>query len=62
MRIEKPAEYVKVVASLAPKQVEIKENAFDGLTDAELDALIVAARDALGIVGEDPSGTDQAPN
>lgn len=49
VRTEKPHEYLKVVASLLPKQVEIKEGAFDGVGDEELAALIVAAREALGV-------------
>lgn len=48
VRTERPHEYLKVVASLLPKQVEIKEGAFDGLSDEELSALVVAARSALG--------------
>lgn len=52
VRAERPHEYLKVVASLLPKQVEIKEGAFDGIGDDELSALIVAARSALGVAGE----------
>jgi hypothetical protein len=52
VRDERPHEYLKVVASLLPKQVEIKEGAFDGIGDEELSALIVAARSALGVAGE----------
>lgn len=47
VRAEKPAEYLKVVASLLPKQVEIKEGIFDGISDEELAALVAAARSAL---------------
>ena len=56
VRIQRPHEYLKVVASLLPKQVEIKEGAFDGLTDEELSALVVAARSALGAVEGDAGG------
>lgn len=52
VRTERPHEYLKVVASLLPKQVEIKEGAFDGIGDEELSALIVAARSALGVADE----------
>lgn len=48
VRAEKPAEYLKVVASLLPKQVEIREGAFDGVSDEQLAALVSAARSALG--------------
>lgn len=47
VRTERPQDYLKVVASLLPKQVEIKEDAFDGLSDDELAALVAAARSAL---------------
>lgn len=49
VRSERPHEYLKVVASLLPKQVEIKEGAFDGVSDEQLAALVHAARDALGV-------------
>lgn len=49
VRLEKPDQYLKVVASLLPKQVEIKEGAFDGVSDEQLTALVAAARSALGI-------------
>jgi hypothetical protein len=46
---ENPAGYLRVIASIVPKQLEIERNPFDGVTDDELAALIAAARDALGI-------------
>lgn len=49
VRQERPHEYLKVVASILPKQVEIKEGAFDGVSDEEIAALVVAARSALGV-------------
>jgi hypothetical protein len=61
MLAERPAEYVKVVASILPKQLEIKENTFDGVTDEQLEALIAAARSALGFVElKDVTPVDQA--
>ena len=48
-RTDNPAAYVKIIASLLPQQIEIKESAFDGIADDELAALIVAAREALGV-------------
>jgi len=50
VRDERPHEYLKIVASLLPKQIEIKEGAFDGVDDEALAALVAAARSALGIV------------
>ena len=49
----------KVVASLLPKQLEIKEAPFDGVSDEELAALIVAARSALGLAKEGGDGTEE---
>ena len=57
VREERPHEYLKVVASLLPKQIEIKEGAFDGISDEELAALVVAARSALGIAEGGGEGT-----
>ena len=59
VRAEKPADYLKVVASLLPKQVEIKEGAFDGVSDEQLAALVAAARSALGTF-EQGAGRDDA--
>lgn len=58
VRVEKPAEYLKVVASLLPKQVEIKEGAFDGFDDEQLAALVAAARSALGVADGGTTGTE----
>jgi hypothetical protein len=58
VREERPHEYLKVVASLLPKQLEIREAPFDGISDEELAALIVAARSALGLAEESGDGTE----
>jgi hypothetical protein len=58
VRIDRPHEYLKVVASLLPKVVEIKDDAFDGIESEQLAALIVAAREALGFA--DGSGARSA--
>lgn len=50
VRTERPHEYLKVVASLLPKQLEIKESDFDSFSDDELAAFVVAARSALARV------------
>ena len=60
VRIEKPDQYLKVVASILPKELNIKTDAFDGLTDEQLSALVVAARNALGVPaggGEEATAT-----
>lgn len=38
VRAEKPEQYLKVIASILPKEVEIKRTTLDGLTDDELAA------------------------
>ena len=55
----KPHEYLRVIASILPKQLEIKEAPFDGISDEELAALIVAARSALGLAEEGGDGTEE---
>lgn len=57
VRKDRPHEYLKVIASLLPKQVEIKEGAFDGVSDEQLAALVFAARSALGIAEGSGEGT-----
>lgn len=56
VRKDRPHEYLKVVASILPKQVEIKEGAFDGVSDEELAALVAAARSALGVADDGGPG------
>lgn len=36
VRMEKPDQYLKVVASLLPKDINVSGNEFDGMSDAEL--------------------------
>lgn len=57
VRTDRPHEYLKVIASILPKQVEIKEGAFDGVSDEQLASLVAAARSALGIVEGGGEGT-----
>lgn len=58
VREDRPHEYLKVVASLLPKQVEIKEGAFDGVSDEQLAALVAAARSALNAVEGGGAGSE----
>jgi hypothetical protein len=44
VRVEKPAEYLKIVASLLPKEFEITETQLMQIPDEELDAFIEFAR------------------
>jgi hypothetical protein len=47
VRIEKPAEYVKVIASILPKEFEITESRLMEIPDDELDILLDYARRRL---------------
>ena len=62
-RQEKPTEYVKVVAGLLPKQIEVKKPEQE-LTDGELADLIDALQSQLAVAGgseptHDGTGTAQ---
>jgi len=56
VRDERPAAYLKVVASLLPKQLEIKEDMFGDLTDEQLAFLIAYTQNALGLPRIDEEG------
>lgn len=64
MRTEKPTEYVKVIASILPKELTVKIDAYEEMADDELidtiRTLESAVNAALGRVGPVESGT-QAP-
>lgn len=49
VRVEKPDVYLKVIAQVIPKEMTIKTDTFDGITDEQLAAIVAAARDALGL-------------
>ena len=57
-RLERPDVYVRLVASLLPKELEIKENPFDGFTVDELHNLMAALRGSLGD-GQNASGSSE---
>lgn len=60
VRETRPHEYLKVVASILPKQLEIKESAFDGISDEQLSAIVAAAAAALGVAEDSESGARTA--
>ena len=60
VRVEKPHEYLKVIASILPKQLEIKDSAFDGISDEQLSAIVAAAAAALGVAEDGEGGTATA--
>ena len=61
VRTDRPADYLKIIASILPKQLEIKEGSFDGISDEQLAALVMAARSALGIIEGHAERVEDAP-
>lgn len=47
MRRERPAEYIRVIASLLPRRTEAARSALDEVADAELAQFILAVRAAM---------------
>jgi UTP:GlnB (protein PII) uridylyltransferase len=47
MRIERPADYVRVIASLMPRELEITSTQLTEVSDDELDVFITYARERL---------------
>jgi hypothetical protein len=60
VREEKPDQYLKVIASILPKQMELNVNVLDDVSDDELAALVAAARAAIAHVAEARSGAGEA--
>ena len=58
-RKRRPAEYLRIVASLMPKQIEVRETPFDDVDDEALRALIFAARSALGLASQSDGGEQE---
>ena len=51
VRVEKPVDYLKIIASTLPKEFIVSETEFDGMTDDEIMealAVIRAARESQG--------------
>jgi superfamily II DNA helicase RecQ len=62
-RIEKPIEFLKIVAGLLPKEFEITATSqVNDLSDEELDALIELARQQRAIVVQPTGGEKPATN
>lgn len=65
VRTEKPDQYLKVIASLMPKDLNINVNQYDGMTDDELierlRALDATLRPFLDSQGEDEPGSGVDP-
>jgi hypothetical protein len=60
VRIEQPAAYLRIVAWLVPKQLEVEDNPFDGISDEELDAMIAYTRNAIKTAEEGDGGPSSA--
>lgn len=45
VRVEKPDQYLKVIASILPKELNVNTNALGDMSDDELAATLVALRD-----------------
>jgi hypothetical protein len=61
-RVERPVEYLRVVASLLPREFEIVDNRLKDIPDEELDAFIELARQRRIAIGDTGSREDQALN
>jgi len=61
MREERPHEYVKVVASILPRELNVKVSDLDELSDAELNRRINALATALEIGIGEAAGGEEAP-
>jgi hypothetical protein len=63
-RIEKPVEYIRIVAGLMPRELEIMDSRLTDLSDEELDVFIVKLQAQLrGAIAQDlGDGEGQAIN
>lgn len=59
-RTEKPDAYLKVIASILPKQAEIKINEYDDMDGQQLRAALNAALRDLATLGVDLTGVEVA--
>src|SRR5262249_17876819 len=59
---EKPVEFVKVIASLMPKELEVQTSQLNELTDEQLDAIDALLRQALCDKAERENGTPTSLN
>ena len=63
MRLERPAEFVKTVAYLMPREFEINKNRLKDLTDEQIVSLIsIAGSNLASSAGESESGEEQTIN
>lgn len=65
VRAERPQDYIKVIAGLLPREMDLNINRYDDITDAQLKREFIAAIAEARSLGIDigagiPEGTDQA--
>ena len=60
VREEKPDQYLKVVASVMPKDINVSTDPFDGVSDEELEAMIRHIRRELAAQGINLSEVPEA--
>jgi hypothetical protein len=61
-RIERPSEFIKIVASIIPKEFEVSDNRLKDLSDDELDFFLAFAKRQLTVGGDADSGEDPTIN
>jgi len=63
VRLEKPSDYLKVVASILPKELNVRVDPLDEMDDDELTAILAAARAACRLhqEGRGDAGTEESP-
>ena len=65
-RIERPVEYLKLIAATLPKEFEITDSRLEEISDGELDALIELARQQRAIIvnaeRREESASDREPD
>ena len=60
-RIEKPVEYIRIVAGLMPKELEIMDSRLADLSDEELDVFIAKLRAQLRSPAVEEVGSGETP-
>jgi hypothetical protein len=50
VRQERPADYLKIIASIIPKEVHVRERSLEDMSDEELSAMIDMLRNSIASV------------
>jgi hypothetical protein len=63
VRIDHPVDFLKIIASVLPREIEVSDSRLRELSDAELDSVIEFVRDRLaGGLGKPDSGEGETLN